>query len=449
MIQGAPWEKEKPVVFRLAVGRGICEKGVSMEDPVVIIGAGVAGLCAADRLRAAGCPAVVLEATGFVGGRVRAREDFADFPIELGAEEVHGADNVLLREADRLGLETLRHFTTDDMMRLDGGLRFLDQAERDPDVRRAFDLIDGLGRYAGPNVSVQEHLTRDHFPRRAWHYLDSRLGVEHGTTLDRLAMGGFLHYERGWEARETNYTLRQRYFCLFEPLLPGLDIRLRSPVDTLNWTDVPRVRLGDGRELTARAVLVTVSLRVLREGGITFDPPLPPEKVRAMNAIGMDPGMKIVLKFRHRFWDERMYFLHTDGFLPQYWATGNGKSEDNRLLTAFLGGARAEALGAMGVDPLEFALGELDEIFRPRLASRSFEDGFVADWGADPHVRGLYSYPTIHTTERDRVVLAAPLDNKVFFAGEATDTAGHSGTVHGAMETGRRAAEEILARTAR
>jgi monoamine oxidase len=168
-----------------------------------------------------------------------------------------------------------------------------------------------------------------------------------------------------------------------------------------------------------------------------------------MNAIGMDPGMKIVLKFRHRFWDERMYFLHTDGFLPQYWATGNGKSEDNRLLTAFLGGARAEALGAMGVDPLEFALGELDEIFRPRLASRSFEDGFVADWGADPHVRGLYSYPTIHTTERDRVVLAAPLDNKVFFAGEATDTAGHSGTVHGAMETGRRAAEEILARTAR
>jgi monoamine oxidase len=415
-----------------------------MDDPVVIIGAGVAGLCAAGRLRAAGCPAILLEASGSVGGRVRAREDFSDFPIELGAEELHGPDNELIREAARRGFDTLRHFTTDDMMRLDGELCFLDQAERDPDVRRAFDLIDGLGQYDGPNLSVQEFLTRSHFPRRAWHYLDSRLGVEHGTTLDRLAMGGFLHYERGWEARETNYTLRHRYFALFEPIVPGLDIRLRKPVASISWHGAPRVRTVDGLEISARAVIVTASLRVLREGGLAFDPPLPPEKLRAMNAIGMDPGLKIILKFRHRFWDERMYFLHTDGFLPQYWATGNGKSESNRVLTAFLGGARAEALSAMAVDPVQFALEELDEIFRPRVASRSFEDGFVADWGADPYVRGLYSYPTLHTTEADRAALAEPLNRKVFFAGEATDTAGHSGTVHGAMETGRRAADEIL-----
>jgi monoamine oxidase len=425
--------------------RRICEKGVPMEEPVVIIGAGAAGLCAADLLRAAGRPALILEASSNVGGRVRARENFSDFPIELGAEELHGPDNELIREASRRGIDTLRHFTTDDMMRLDGDLQFLDQAERDADVRRSFDLIDSLGKYNGPNISVQDYLTRNHFPRRAWHYLDSRLGVEHGTTLERLAIGGFLHYERGWEARETNYTLRQRYFDLFEPMVPGLDIRLDTPVESISWQGTPRVRTTDGREFSARAVIVTISLRVLREGGITFDPPLPPEKIHAMNAIGMDPGMKIILKFRQRFWDERMYFLHTDGFLPQYWATGNGKSEGNRILTAFVGGARAETLAGMNVDPVQFALEELDEIFRPRLASRSFEDGFVADWGADPFVRGLYSYPTIHTTEADRVALAASLNGKLFFAGEATDTAGHSGTVHGAMATGRRAAEEIIA----
>jgi hypothetical protein len=387
---------------------------------------------------------MVVEASGTIGGRVRVREGFSDFPIELGAEELHGPDNVLIREAARRGIETLRHFTTDDMMRLDGDLQFLDQAERDPDVHRAFDLIDGLGHYDGPNLSVQEYLTRHHFPRRAWHYLDSRLGVEHGTTLDRLAIRGFLHYERGWEARETNYTLRQRYFDLFEPIVEGLEILREAPVEAISWRGTPRVRLRGGRELSARAVIVTVSLLVLREDGILFDPPLPPEKLQAMQSIGMDPGMKIILKFRHRFWDERMYFLHTDGFLPQYWATGNGKSENNRVLTAFIGGARAEQLGAMGVDPVRFALEELDEIFRPRLASRSFEDGFVADWGADPFVRGLYSYPTVDTRESDRVILASPLGDKVFFAGEATDTTGHSGTVHGAMDTGRRAAAEVL-----
>lgn len=415
-----------------------------MDAPVVIIGAGVAGLCAAAHLRAAGCRALVVEASATIGGRVRAREGFSDFPIELGAEELHGPDNVLIREAARRGIETLRHFTTDDMMRLDGELHFLDQAERDPDVRRAFDLIDGLGKYDGPDFSVEEYLTRHHFPRRAWHYLDSRLGVEHGTTLDRLAMRGFVHYERGWEARETNYTLRQRYFDLFEPMTEGLEIHCNTPVAAITWREAPRVRLCDGREIVTAAVIVTVSLRVLREGGVVFDPPLPPEKVRAMQAIGMDPGMKIILKFRHRFWDERMYFLHTDGFLPQYWATGNGKSEGNRVLTAFIGGARAEKIGAMGVDPVRFALEELDGVFRPRLASRSFEDGFVADWGADPFVRGLYSYPTVGTQENDRAVLASPLGDKVFFAGEATDTTGHSGTVHGAMDTGRRAAAEVL-----
>jgi monoamine oxidase len=416
-----------------------------MEPPVVIIGAGAAGLCAADKLRSAGQQAMILEASSSVGGRVRAREGFADFPIELGAEELHGPDNALIRRAAALGIETLRHFTTDDMMRLDGELCFLDQAEKDGDVRRAFGLIDGLGRYDGPNICVQDYLTRAHFPRRAWHYLDSRLGVEHGTTLDRLAVGGFLHYERGWEARETNYTLRQSYLDLFTPLLPGLAIERNAPVETISWRNEPMVRTRDGREFAARAVIVTVSLLVLREGGIVFDPPLPPEKTRAMNAIGMDRGMKIILKFRQRFWDERMYFLHTDGFLPQYWATGNGKSAENRVLTAFLGGTRAEALAAMGVDPVRFALEELDEIFRPAVASRAFEDGFVADWGADPFVRGLYSYPTCLTTEADREILAAPLEGRIFFAGEATDTAGHSGTVHGAMATGWRAAEEVLA----
>lgn len=416
-----------------------------MQHAVVIVGAGAAGLCAGARLRAAGCPVVLLEAASLPGGRVRAQEGFSDFPIELGAEELHGPDNALIRAAASLGIDTLRHFTTDDMLRLDGELNFLDQAERDPDVRRAFDLIDGLGKYDGPNVTVQEHLVRHHFPRRAWHYLDSRLGVEHGTTLDRLALGGFLHYERGWEARETNFTLRNRYYDLLAPQAEGLDIRFHTAVDSICWDGRPRIRTRNGGELTAEAVIVTASLLVLREGGIRFDPPLPAEKREALEAVGMDRGLKIILKFRHRFWDERMYFLHTDGFLPQYWATGNGKSERNCVLTAFLGGSRAEALAAMRVDPVRFALEELDTLFPPHVASRSFEDGLVADWGADPFVRGLYSYPTVLTTETHRLALAADLGGKIFFAGEATDTDGHSGTVHGAMATGERAAEEVLA----
>jgi monoamine oxidase len=159
----------------------------------------------------------------------------------------------------------------------------------------------------------------------------------------------------------------------------------------------------------------------------------------------MDTGMKIILKFKHRFWEERMYFLHTDGFLPQFWNACKGKSDTATVLTSFIGGSRAEKLDDMGVDPVRFALEELDEIFGAKIATRSFERGLIADWGADPWIRGLYSYPTVQTTESSREALARPLAAKIFFAGEATNTLGSSGTVHGAMETGWHAAAEVRA----
>jgi len=416
----------------------------AMEPPVIIIGAGVAGLCAADALREAGVEALILEAGDRPGGRVRTLEGFADFPIEIGAEEVHGPDNEVQKLVKKAGASTLQHFTSDDLIRLDGRLQSLDQAEHDPDVHAAFEFIDSLGAYQGDHITAEECLIRRHFPRRAWHYLDSRLGVEHGTTLDRLAMRGFLHYEKGWEARETNYTLSGRYLELFEPMIERLGerIRLNSPVETIRWDQRPVVH-GPGWSREARAVIVTASLAVLRAGLIDFQPALPAKKCAAFSAIGMDPGMKILLKFRHRFWDERMYFLHTDGFLPQYWVPGRGKSEVP-VLTAFIGGSRMERLRRLRCDPVRFAVEELDAVFGARIASKTFECGRIADWGADPYVRGLYSYPTIETTETHRETLARPLAGRLFFAGEATDTTGHSGTVHGAMETGWRAAAEVL-----
>lgn len=257
-----------------------------MANLILIIGAGVAGLCAAEMLTDAGMECLILEATDQVGGRVRTLEGFADFPIELGAEEIHGPVNAVQTLAKSFGskIETLQHFSTNDMLRLDGELRFLDQAAKDSDVARAFGLIDRLGFYNGENWTVQEYLIRSHFPRRTWHYLDSRLGVEHGTTLDRLAIRGFTNYERGWEARETNYTLRGRYLELFEPLIARLNDRIRRKtiVKAIDWQRSPAVRLADGERIEARAVIVTASVAALRAGIVDFDPVLPAEKANAL-----------------------------------------------------------------------------------------------------------------------------------------------------------------------
>lgn len=419
-----------------------------MTQPIIIIGAGAAGLAAGEVLLEAGADFIILEAAPRAGGRVcsQAREGFCDFPLELGAEEIHGPDNLVQNLARAQGRPTLQHYTTDDLLRLDGRLRLLDQAAEDVDMQTAFAFIESLGTYQGEHRTAEEVLLRQHFPRRVWHYLDSRLGVEHGTTLDRLAMRGFANYERGWEARETNYTLATPYADLFSPTIARLGDRLRlsTPVSSIHWQDQAGVHLADGTILPAERILVTASVRVLREGGIAFSPALPGEKTRAFSQVGMDLGMKIFLRFEERFWDERMYFLHTDGFLPQFWVPGKGKSEESLVLTAFIGGSRAERLGQLGVEPVRFAVEELDVVFGGKLATRLFREGFVADWGSDPWVRGLYSYPTLATTPAVREKLAEPVGERLFFAGEAADTEGHSGTVHGAMASGEKAARAML-----
>jgi monoamine oxidase len=416
-----------------------------MKPPVVIVGAGAAGLSAAGILLDEGIPVVLLEATDRIGGRVRHMDGFAPWPIELGAEEVHGLDNCLRELVLRAGLDFITHESRNDMVRLDG--KMVSLATEDPDMRRAFEFIAGLDRAEKPDWTAEQDLVFSHFPRRTRHYLDSRLGVEHGTTLDRLGLRGFKTYEKGWEARENNYTLSGPYLSLFGDMMEKArpHMKLNSPVAGMDWTvKNPKVHLNDGKILEASAVLVTASVAVLKAGDIVFNPPLPESKIHALSNIGMDAGMKIILRFRERFWSEEMYFLHTDGFLPQFWTPGKNRVPECHVLTAFLGGTRAEFLAGLSCDPIAFAVAELDEIFGGRIASRLFQAGHVADWGAEPYVKGLYSYPMATTTDAHRTALAAPLGKTIFFAGEATDLHGHTGTVHGAVESGRRAASEMV-----
>lgn len=413
---------------------------------VIVIGAGAAGLAAAERLVASGCNVTVLEASDRVGGRIRHLDGFADFSIELGAEEVHGLENCLVPLVAEAGAELIRHETVHDYIRYDGKLISLEAARAGEDLREAFEFVDTVSRFEGPAWTVEQCIVARHLPGHAWHYLDSRLGVEHGTTLDRLGMRGFAGYERNWQLREENYTVRQPYVRLLDPLLEKVRDRIRfgATVARIEWGG-PQVvvRLAGGEEVRADAVVYTGSVAVLRDAPPEFSPGLPAEKRDAVQNIGMDGGMKIILKFDRRFWPEDMYFLHSDTFWPQFWTPGNGRGGRAQILTAFVSGTRADFLRHLEVDLVEFALGELDRIFGGRVASESFEEAYVADWTTEPFVRGLYSFPLAQTEPRHREALAAPLGGKVFFAGEATDLDGHSGTVHGAIETGRRAAMEV------
>ena len=205
------------------------------------------------------------------------------------------------------------------------------------------------------------------------------------------------------------------------------------------------------RTIAARAAVVTLPVGVLRIGGdetaVAFSPGLPPRKREALRALEMGAVVKVGLWFENAFWERftagaiatRRSFADPGRFAA-FWTqcrcaaswSWPGPAARRRSRCR----ARRGTDGGRAVD----ASGRCSASRRRRariLAS------FTHDWNADPFARGAYSY--VATGGGDaRAGLAAPIDGTLFFAGEATSTDGGGGTVNGALETGERAADEVL-----
>ena len=119
---------------------------------VIIVGAGAAGLAAGDHLIAAGPEVTLLEASERAGGRIRHLDGFADFPIELGAEEVHGLENCLVPLVRQAGAELLHHQTRNDYIRFDARLISLEAARVGGHLPEEVDFVDEVSRFDGPGL---------------------------------------------------------------------------------------------------------------------------------------------------------------------------------------------------------------------------------------------------------------------------------------------------------
>ncbi|MBV8529837.1 MAG: FAD-dependent oxidoreductase, partial [Candidatus Eremiobacteraeota bacterium] len=207
--------------------------------------------------------------------------------------------------------------------------------------------------------------------------------------------------------------------------------------------------------LRARTAIVTLPAGVLRRRGeetaVTFDPELPTEKRRSLEFIEMGHVVKVSLAFETPFWEsiaggryrEASFFYCEERPFPTYWTQVPVRSE---LLTAWVGGPKATALGGMPApDLIELARdGFAALLHEPDLTRTQFLSGMVHDWSADVFAGGAYSYVTVGG-EKARAGLAAPVGATLFFAGEASSTDGQGGTVNRALKTGERAAAEVAA----
>lgn len=444
---------------------------IRRDADVVVIGAGAAGLAAASKLAEAGRAVVVLEARDRIGGRVfTQRVSDVEVPIELGAEFLHGdaepvrdfaakhrlatvdiAENRLVSASGRLS-------TMDDFWpRLERVMRRLD-AEREPD--RSFADVLHANR---------KSLSR--FDRAlAKQYVEGFHAADTADISERaLADGG----SPGDDVRERRIgRVLSGYRAVIDRLADRVlaAVRLDTVASVIRWRpghvevtcrDVAGAAAGS---VTASAAVITVPAGVLNAppgsvGSLQIDPPIPTIH-RALEHTAMGSVVKLVLRFDHPFWRgqrlaerlgvpnlDEVSFLHSREQLPfSVWWTPYPVNAP--VLVAWSGGPTAAALSRLTLAELErCAVTSLAALLgvSPRTVQSQLRDTYYHDWINDPFARGAYSYARVGGASAS-TTLGRPVKNTIWFAGEAADRLGRTGTVNGAVGSGWRAAQEILRR---
>jgi monoamine oxidase len=433
-----------------------------MDADVIVIGAGAAGLSAARSLAGRSLRVIVLEARDRIGGRVWSRRIARSLvPAELGAEFIHGKAELtlaLLRQAGSTSIDIGGDAWTYSRDNSGSGLR------QDPhDFTSAAGIFEGIRSLAG-DESVDRYLRRYAGDESMRETAEAARDFVEGFEAADPAIASARAIADEWKSGVDSTSARPLggYRPMFEWLRDacaraGVDMRLSTIVRRFSWrrgTVAVDVTSGSGEALTirARAAVVTLPVSILRQGGdeneVVFSPDLPESKRKALRSIEMGHVVKVVLQFHTAFWEQLDAARYRDGAFFRrerqsfgaYWTQVPVRSE---LIVAWAGGPKAIALGGESqAELIDRALTGFGALFdEPELARKEFEGGVMHDWTRDPFARGAYSYVAVGGGGA-REALSEPLDDALFFAGEATSSNGHGGTVNGALETGERAARE-------
>ena len=434
---------------------------------VLVIGAGAAGLAAARDLSAEGLSVRVLEARGRVGGRVHTlREPRLPVPVELGAEFIHGEPRETWEIVERANL--LACETSERHWQLRGG-ELITSGEFRSNVEAVFERLRSEG---GRDRTFDEFLAEHCEDEQACEA--ARLYVEgfHAARSARAGTQGLLKAEEASDRvnGERQSRVLSGYGRVLERLREefeqgGGEVHLDAAATELRWRRggveiSARTNGGGGVVHSAERAVVTLPLGLLQERGgegvVRFAPELPGKR-DAARRLGVGHVARVTLRFRGRFWESfelpsgeggrslsEMGFLHTpEEAVPVWWTALPVRAP---VLVGWAGGAAADGFTGKGSDFLvERALESLARVLGVARADvdGEFEAAYTHDWQEDPFSRGAYSYLPVGGVEAQKE-LARPVEGTLFFAGEATNTDGHNGTVHGAIATGRRAARELM-----
>lgn len=415
---------------------------------VVVIGAGVAGAAAAARLCEAGRRVLVLEGRDRAGGRVWTVRDFCGQPLEAGAEFVHGKHAEHWPAIRAAGLSARpSSMWRGAMFDLGQGPRWLPRVLCDPAVWPTFPILRRLARHRGADCSARAFVERNGWRGRARLLAELTLTAHLPGGPDEVGIGGLLADRVLTLETGVNYRLDPGYDELPRWLLGGVELRCGFEVADVAWApDGVQVTARTGESVQARAAISTLPLGVLRARRVSFSPVLPEAKRAAIDAIVAGPVVKLLLRFRERFWPAWLGTLVSGvGPLTLYWAPFDSGASAPPVLTAYATGPRAARLSAASEEEaVATASRDLTRLFPRADAARLLEDARRIDWQADPLACGGYTFlPPGAVGAREQ--LAASDTGALLWAGAATATPAIADTVQAAWLSGRRAAEEAIA----
>jgi polyamine oxidase len=428
-------------------------------ERVIVVGAGMAGLTAANALTTAGVDCVVLEARDRIGGRLHT-VDVGGVPIDMGGSWIHTpVGNPMRRFADEAGVECRDGSAFGEISIYDRGeRRLLSEQESGALLAIVFEAfpaaLEELQAECGPGASAADAIDRfiagsalgEAESRRARAQLRNAIATEFADLPERQSLR-WLWNEDEYEGDFLGDVPAGGYVRLVDAMGGPAQVRLGAAVTTIDITETGvRVETADGGVETGTHVVCTLPLGVLKAGAVRFTPELPAERQAAIERLGYGYLEKLVLSFEQPFWRSagitHMVVLSDEpdelqGFIVGQDALGAGTA----LVCLLCRSDGPRVLGQGDEAAAREVVGLLEEVIgcpcpEPTATATSA-------WAADRYALGAYaSYPPGASPD-DADQLAQPLFGRLLFAGEATSVS-RMGYADGAMQTGIREAKRLL-----
>ena len=404
---------------------------------VAIIGAGAAGLGAANALSNSGLSVIVLEARDRLGGRAHTIMASPEVTFDVGCGWLHSADqNSFVKIAKRLNFDLNRNLPP---WRERAYGKAFPQADRDEFIR----ALEAFYDRAEEAAKTAERSGRDSpasiclEPGNRWNpMIDAISTYINGCELDQVSILDMDAYED----TDINWRIRRGYGALVAAYGAACPVALNCVVTLIDRSG-KRIRIETSRgTLDAGKVIVTVPTNLIADEAIRFHPPLP-AKVDAARGLPLGLADKVTLAL------DEPEALPVEGNLRAAtmrteMGTYHMRPFGQPCIDGFFGGRFAQSLedagdGALAAASIDEIVSILGNDFRRKLKPLA-----ESRWAHDPFARGSYSHALPGHADK-RAVLAAPVDGRLFFAGEATSPEFFS-TAHGARDSGERAAKEVL-----